>query len=157
MTKTQLEILYCKRRLSITEVAHQLQTTHATVIYWLKKYKISRRSWSESTYVKLNPTGDPFHIPNMLTNRQQELLAAGVLLYWAEGAKAKDRAKIGNLDGQMLQVFIKFLRDVCHADERRLSVYARVHRRFSLLATRRYWSDILRTPLGVRRMSLTRC
>lgn len=147
MTKTQLEELYTQRRLSMMEIAKELRTTHATVLYWLKKHKIPRRSWSESTYVKLNREGDSFTIPKTLTAAQRELLAAALLLYWAEGDKTnKSGTKIGNLDGQMLQVFIKFLREVCRADERRLCVYVRVHRRFSLSGARRYWSQSLKLP-----------
>lgn len=139
MNKIELKRLYCQRRLSMMEIASELSITHATVLYWLKKHKIPRRSWSESAYVKLNPDGDPFTIPSTLTSAQRELLAAGFLLYWAEGDKTyKHGTKIGNLDSRMLQVFIKFLREVCHADENRLSVYVRVHKRFALSTARRY-------------------
>ena len=55
--------------------------------------------------------------------------------------------RIGNLDGRMLKVFIRFLREVCHVDERRLSVYVRVYKQFSLTAARRYWSRLLRLPV----------
>ena len=129
------------------EIAGEVKTTHATVLYWLKKYEIPRRSWSQSAYVKQNRNGDPFTIPIALTTAQRELLAAALLLYWAEGDKTnKSGTKIGNLDGRMLQVFIKFLREVCSADERRLSVYVRVHKRFSLSKARRYWSRLLELP-----------
>ncbi len=147
MTKAQLKKLYGHRQLSMMEIAHKLGTTHATVLYWLKKHGIPRRSWSDSTYIKLNPDGDPFRLPKVLTRSQQELLVAGLLLYWAEGDKTnKSGTKIGNLDGQMLQVFIKFLREVCHADENRLSVYVRVHKRFSLGAARQHWVQLLGLP-----------
>ncbi len=129
------------------EIAQELHTSHATVLYWLKKYEIPRRSWSESAYAKQNRDGDPFAIPKALTTTQRELLAAALLLYWAEGDKTnKAGTKIGNLDGRMLQVFIRFLREVCCADESRLSVYVRVHRRFPLSKARRYWSRALELP-----------
>lgn len=147
MTKTQLKELYCHRRLSMMEIAQGLHTTHATVLYWLKRYGIPRRSWSESTYAKLNPDRDPFTIPTSLTAKQRALLVAGLLLYWAEGAKAnKEAVQLGNLDGRMLQIFARFLREVCQVDERRLKVYVRVHKQFSRSVAHRYWSRLLQLP-----------
>ena len=147
MKEAQLKTLYLRRQLSMMQIADELQTTHATVLYWLKKFEIPRRSWSESTYVKMNPDGDPFKLPSAWTERRRTLLAAGLLLYWAEGSKKnKTTAAIGNLDGRLLQVFAAFLREVCHVNERRLSVYVRVYKTFSRLAARRYWGRLLGIP-----------
>ncbi len=146
LRKTQLWELYCSRKLSMAEVAKKLGITHATVLYWLKKHGISRRPRSESSYVKQNPNGNPFTIPSRLTSKQQELLKAALLLYWAEGSKTNGVVRIVNLDARMVQLFIKFLREVCHADEKRLSVYVRVHSQFNLGIAKRYWSHGLRLP-----------
>lgn len=135
--------LYCKCQLSMAEVASKLRTTHATVLYWLKKHEITRRSWSESTYAKLNRNGDPFKIPEHLSNEQRELMVAGLLLYWAEGSKLRGSTRIANLDHRMLTLFARFLREVCHVEEKRLSLYVRVYRQFSLSEAKRYWSQLL--------------
>lgn len=50
------------------EISQRLRTTHATVHYWLKRHGIPGRSWSESTYTKLNPHEDPFTIPAEYVN-----------------------------------------------------------------------------------------
>ncbi|MBI4342551.1 MAG: hypothetical protein HY599_04215 [Candidatus Omnitrophica bacterium] len=143
MNEAQLRTLYCEQRLSMMEIAQRLSTTHATVLYWLKKHAIQRRSWSESTYAKRNPIGDPFTIPDRLSPEQEALLQAGLLLYWAEGTKGGPSLQIANLDPRMLQLFVKFLRLVCRIHEQRLYVYVRVHRSFSRTAARRYWSRLL--------------
>lgn len=70
MIKEKLRELYCDRRLSMMEVANEFRTTHAKVYYWLRKYGISRRSWSDSAYAKQNPNGDPFTIPKKFSYRQ---------------------------------------------------------------------------------------
>lgn len=134
-----LKALYCNRRHSMTEIGQQLGVTHATVLYWLKKYGIARRSWSESAYVKLNPDGDPFTIPRVLSSQQRELTAAALLLYWAEGAKTLSSTRLVNLDVRMLQLFLRFLREVCQAREERLRVSVRVHKRFPLPTAKAYW------------------
>ena len=146
LDRTKLEELYCDRRLSMMEIATQLGVTHATVLYGLKKHRIARRSWSESTYAKLNPSGNPFAIRTRLTNQQRELMVAGLLLYWAEGKKPGGAIQIANLDGRMLQLFVRFLRQVCQVDERRLRVYVRVHKQFRLAPARRYWAELLTLP-----------
>ena len=146
MTEATLRHLYCERRRSMMEIANVFGTTHAAVLYWLKKYGIARRSWSESTYIKLNPAGDPFTIPRRLTKRQETLLAAGLLLYWAEGKKGGEGVHIGNLDPRLLQLFARFLREVCQIREDRLRVRAQVYHKFSSTAARRYWSRTLRIP-----------
>lgn len=148
MNETKLRQLYCNQRLSMAEVAERLGATHATVRYWLKKYGVPRRSWSESAYVKINRDGDPFDVPSVLTARQEELLRAGLMLYWAEGSKTPGALRIANLDHRMLQLFAAFLREVCHVREDRLSVYVRLYERFDREAARRYWAAALRLPSG---------
>lgn len=148
MRKTQLEELYQRRHLSMVQIARRLQTTPAAVLYWLKKHRISRRSWSESAYVKLNPNGDPFMIPPVLSKRQRELVRAGLLLYWAEGAKGRSVTRLANLDPRMLQLFLAFLREVCGAQESRLRLSVRVYREFSLDAAKSYWARLLRLPVS---------
>ena len=124
----------------MTEVARTLGTTHAAVLYWLRKFGIPRRSWSESTYIKLNPGGDPFHIKQRLSASDRELSAAALALYLAEGNKHNGAVRIGNLDAEILRLFARFLREIGGVVEDRLSVYVRVNRPFSLKPAQRYWA-----------------
>ena len=132
--------------MSMAEIAKKLGTTHATVLYWLKKYGVPRRSSSESAYAKQNPNGDPFHITGTVTPKQRELLIAGLLLYWAEGSKTQSATRIANLDARMLKLFGRFLCEICHVDKKRLSVYVRLHRRFSPGMAKKYWAQFLGLP-----------
>ena len=141
--KEKLRRLYCDQKLSMMDVAKELRITHAKVYYWLRTYGIPRRSWSDSAYVKQNPKGDPFIIPDKLSSRQQEFLKAGLLLYWAEGNKGKDAIRLANLDPRMLMVFLGFLREVCSVNEERIYIYVRVQRGFSLNDARQYWMNML--------------
>jgi hypothetical protein len=146
MQEKELKELYCGRRLSMMEVANELNVTQAKVFYWLKKLDIPRRSWRESTYVKLNPQGDPFVILDRFDTIERELLTAGLLLYWAEGSKGKGAIRITNLDHRMLKVFLNFLRKICNVEENRLYLYVRVYKEFSLVEARKYWSNLLNIP-----------
>jgi len=147
MQEKDLKELYCERRLSMMEVANELDVTQAKVFYWLKKFDIPRRSWKDSTYVKQNPQGDPFSILEKFSLRQKELLFAGLLLYWAEGSKGKGAIRITNLDHRMLKVFLNFLREVCRVDDDRLFLYVRVYKEFSLGEAQKYWFNFLNIPI----------
>lgn len=88
------------------DIANRLDITHATVNYWMKKHRLPRRSWSESTYLKLNSNGDPFKIKNKLNKKEKELLITGLVLFWTEGSKAfKGSIQLANLGHRMLQLF----------------------------------------------------
>lgn len=143
MRETLLKRLYQQKRLSMAEIAQRLGTTHAAVLYWMKKHGIRRRNWSDSAYIKQNPDGDPFSIPRRLTKQQQQLLVAGLMLYWAEGSKAPGTVKLANLDHRMLRLFARFLREVCRVAPTRLSVYVRVHKAFDRETAHRYWAEQL--------------
>lgn len=143
MKKDQLRKLYCERRYSMMEVAKELNITHAKVWYWLKKFNIPRRSWKESSYIKQNFDGDPFQICESIGLEKRELFIAGLLLYWAEGTKGKHSLQIANLDHRMLAIFLRFLREICQIQERRLFLYVRVYKDFSLQDAKDYWVKFL--------------
>ncbi len=122
------------------DIASRLNTTHATVNYWMKKHGLDRRAYSDSTYCKLNPKGDPFNIKKRLSGREKDLLLTGLMLYWAEGSKsAKGSTQLANLDPRMLQLFVEFLRKICRVHEERLRLYVRVYKDFSKEKAKKYW------------------
>ena len=62
MIKTRLGIcdkIYA-RKCEIKEISDNQKVSYWIVRYWMSKYGIKRRSWSDATYVKRNPNGDPF-------------------------------------------------------------------------------------------------
>jgi hypothetical protein len=76
----------------------------------MNKYDMKRRSWSEATYVKRNPHGDPFLFRRPRTVEEHKLLSLGLGLYWGEGTKASPSTiRLGNSDPRLVQVFMKFL------------------------------------------------
>jgi len=101
--------------MSAAEIAVDLKATFPKVLYWIKKHGIPIRSCSERTYVKLNPSGDPFHPKEHLTP----------------------------MDHRMLVLFIRFLREIVRADESRLRLDVRVYHGFDKDKARRYWCRAL--------------
>lgn len=141
-----LRQLYCDQKLSMVEVAGRLNTTPSTVGYWLKKHDIPRRSWSESSYAKQNPDGDPFKIKKDLKRKEKELLTAGLMLYLGEGGKARHSIQLGNLDPTIIQIFLKFLKEVCQIKENKIRLYVRLHKKFNMANAKVYWSKELKIP-----------
>jgi len=129
------------------DVATALSATPATVLYWMKKHGLSRRSISESAYAKQNPNGDPFKIKSKLTNKDKELLLCGLMLYWAEGSRRnKHTIQMANLDYKLILVFIKFLRRICGLKEEKICPNIQLYKQFNRAKTRNYWSKILEVP-----------
>lgn len=144
IAKNILERLYLEKKLSVAEIAQRLQTTYPTAVYWTKKHRIPIRSQSERTYVKRNPGGDPFHPKQPLTMQEQKLLLIGLALYWGEGSrKSRHAVQLANLDHRMLQLFVRFLREVVGVTESRLRLDVRVYHGFDKYAAHRYWSRTL--------------
>ena len=147
INKNKLYYLYYNKKLSVIDIAKKLGVTPATISYWMDKYSYRRRNQSESAYVKQNAFGDPFDIKKKLTPKEKELFIAGLMLYWSEGAKSqKYVARLGNLDGKMLQVFLKFLRKICRIDESRLRLQVRVYQKFDREKAKAYWAKLLKMP-----------
>jgi hypothetical protein len=106
---------------SMKEMADMFGCSLHKVAYWMEKFKISRRARSEATYVKRNPAGDPFRFSRPTSVVGAELLGLGLGLYWGEGTKAnKNSVRLGNTDPALVRIFIKFLRDICGIDEKKL-------------------------------------
>lgn len=131
----------------MVQIADKLKIKSRKVEYWLRKYNIPRRSCSESAYVKQNPNGNPFKIKRRFNSQEKELLTIGLMLYWTEGTKsAKSPLQLANLDHRMLQLFLRFLREICRIDETRLRLYVRLYKTFDKKIARIYWSRLLNIP-----------
>jgi hypothetical protein len=73
---------------------------------------------------------------------------AGCMLYWAEGAKSRNRAKFANSDPRMTLLFRRFLTDALGVDpgEIRLSINAYTNNGLSIDEIERFWLDLLDLP-----------
>lgn len=99
---------------SMSDIAKQLHCSVNKVVYWMEKYNIKRRTWSEATYVKRNPQGDPFIIKQEQTISNAILYGLGLGIYWGEGEKvSKHQLRVANTDPEIIKTFIKFLLSIC--------------------------------------------
>jgi transcriptional regulator with XRE-family HTH domain len=62
-----------------------------------------------------------------LARRAEPLHQQGVMLYWAEGSKARNAAKLTNADPDLLDVFVRFLRHCYHVPPGRCRLSVNCH------------------------------
>jgi hypothetical protein len=118
MDEATLRDLYISEGLSMNQIAVRLVCSIHKVNYWMSKYGIERRSIGESVYKRLHPLGDPFNIKNIQSTSDAILYGTGVGLYWGEGNKRnKHSIRLGNTDPGIIKVFIRFLVEICGAQE----------------------------------------
>lgn len=85
--------------------------------------------------------------------RNKLLWLAGVMLYWAEGAKQKvtnvsQGVKFSNSDSGMIRLFLKWLAEVCGVPESDMKCELYIHQTGKVKKATRYWNQQLR-PLKV--------
>lgn len=110
LKKGKLESLY-KSGLSIKEISDSQKIPYWTVRYWMSRYGIERRSWSDATYFKRNPEGDPFKVKTHLNKEEIGLKNLGLGIYWGEGDKSLNNTsvRLGNIDPFLIKKFREFL------------------------------------------------
>lgn len=87
----------------MAEIASNLNCSVHKVVYWMDKYQIKRRSYSEAVYLKLNPNGDPFKIKQKLTSWDNFLLGLGIGIFLGEGNKVVHQSlRVANSDPYIL-------------------------------------------------------
>ncbi|MEK7113111.1 MAG: hypothetical protein AAB875_07430 [Patescibacteria group bacterium] len=106
----------------MAEIAEIYDCSIHKVVYWMDKYRIERRTWSEATYVKRNPDGDPFKIKNPLSPSEILLFGLGMGIYWGEGDKVtRHSIRVCNTDSRILKVFIRFLLEICQLKRKKIT------------------------------------
>ncbi|KKU33045.1 hypothetical protein A3K29_05085 [Candidatus Collierbacteria bacterium RIFOXYB2_FULL_46_14] len=101
----ELTILYCDKKLSLSEMAYTTNLKIHKILYWMDKYGIKRRHKSEANYLKANPNGEPFKIKSKLTKREIKLKYLALGLYWGEGNKATNhKNRVTNSDPGVIKI-----------------------------------------------------
>lgn len=144
--KIQNEIVnaYKKDKLSIGQIVKKFCIPASTVVYYLDKHGVARRSRSEAvTQWYITEFGKkPIVLKKILSSRDKELKLAGVMLYWAEGAKGGGSVKFVNSDPAMIRLFLDFLRNVCCIHEERLKLLIHMYPDQDDDELRDFWSKI---------------
>ena len=83
---------------------------------------------------------------------KRDLWMLGVALYWAEGSKQKpynvaQRVAFSNSDPAMVQLFLKWLKEICQIPRERLGFELFIHQSANVEAARQFWSSALQVSV----------
>ncbi len=144
MDKEYLYREYVSNKKSAAEIALDVNYTVSKVNYWLKKFNIEKRSISESIYIKNNIKGDPFTLPQNISNYDDFLFGLGIGLFWGEGNKRnKYSVRLGNTDPSLIKMFIKFLIHTYKIDATKLRFGLQIFNDIDPNVALQFWSKEL--------------
>ena len=83
----KIKSLYYEKKLSTREVAKKLSISQWKVVYLMRKNDLKPRNYKEANLVRFLRSAKSFKPKSRLSLLDQKLKIAGVMLYWAEGAK----------------------------------------------------------------------
>lgn len=143
----KIKTLYWKENLPAKEIAKEFRISLWSLYNFMERNNIPRRSYSEANYL-VNKDKPIFCIKENLSGIEQRLKIACIMLYWAEGTLKGTTVDFANSNSEMIQMFLKFLRNVCGVDERRLRVYLYCHSYCDVERLKLYWHNITRISLN---------
>ena len=77
---------------------------------------------------------------------KRELWLIGVSLYWVEGAKKQSTVQFFNGDPRMIQLMLRFFREVCQAPESKLRGCIHIHEHLDAQRAENYWQTLTGIP-----------
>jgi hypothetical protein len=106
---------------------------------WSRRCRLKRLGYQEEGRERARQ-GDPLHL-------------AGCMLYWAEGAKARNCAKLTNSDPNMVRFFRRFLTASLGVPIEKISMTLNVYTTngMTIEEIERYWLDLLELPASASR------
>ena len=141
--------LYVVSKLSEQQIATKLLVGPERIRWVLKKNKIQKRSIGEAIrYLHITKFNKKEYVLKTgLTLEQEKLKIAGVMLYWGEGAKKGSNVAFANSDPVMIQLFLRFLREICGINEKRLHATLHHYPDLDEVKLKKFWSKTLGLPL----------
>lgn len=149
---TTVKNLYYKDGLSSVEIGRKFNVSPWVVIRFMKRNNLSLRTRVESNANAFNRKPLTFSIKKNLLPKEREMKVAGIMLYWAEGGKPYQHARnwtvdLANSDPQMVMLFLRFLREICRVDEKKLSVQLYCYADQNVEVLKGYWSYLTKISL----------
>lgn len=160
----EIAIKLRKKGLSYSEILKKIPVAKSSLSLWLKSVKLAKRQEQRLTEKKLAAMKmgwEACHRKRVLLTQniknrarkeikrlaKKELLLIGATLYWAEGAKEKQKAtgiKFSNSDPQMIKLFIRWLVKICKIPKNNIyfEVYLHDSSANRELEVRKYWRKV---------------
>jgi hypothetical protein len=142
--------LYYDKNLSTVQIAKSLNTTPWAVLSFMRRNDMPRRTFKEANRLWFDKKPLSFSFKEKLSIQDNRLKLAGIMLYWAEGSKGGKNNTVDfcNSNPEMIKVFLKFLRNICNIDEKRLRVLIYCHSNQDIDVLLNYWYKLTKIPLN---------
>lgn len=143
------QLYYCDGY-SMRRVAEELGVSIDAVTYFMRRHRLERRTLQEDSAIRFQNKPLSYSIKENLSPDQEALRVIGVTLYWGEGYKTEksNGIDLANSDVVMVAVFVRFLREVCCVDEKRLRVLLYCYANQDPEKLKRFWSKVTNIPLN---------
>ncbi|MFH1745396.1 MAG: hypothetical protein ABH881_04520 [bacterium] len=130
--------------MSAKEIAEDFKVSIDAVYYFLRKYKIPRRTGKDVSKLCFERKKPSFILKKNLTDYEKQLKIAGVSLYWGEGSKWEGEKIVdfANSNPQMIEIFLKFLIKICGINKKKLRVLLYCHSNQDAENLKKYWSKL---------------
>ncbi len=132
--------------LSVQQVADHFGVTLDATFYALRKLGVPRRTAQESNRIRFENKPLSYSIKDYLTQEEEDLKLAAVMLYWAEGYKVGKTIDFTNSDPDMVIIFRRFLREICRVDESRIRASLYCYEGQDIESLHVFWSELLGIP-----------
>lgn len=143
----KIKNLYYNKGYSAREIAERFKVSIDCVYYFMRHHNLPRRSFFESNRIRFERKELSYRLKNRLTNKEKRLKVAGIMLYWAEGAKSNPSKRswtvdFANSNPEMIKLFLSFLRTICGIDEERIRIYLYAYADQDVEGIKGYWQKI---------------
>lgn len=146
MTIGEIKKMYYEEGLSCREIGEKTNKTVWQIISLMKKYNLKLRSSAETLKIQFLKKPLSFKKQFRLTQQEQLLLLAGLMLYWAEGNKTGATVDLSNSNERIILIFLTMLRKVYHVDEKKIRILIYCYINQNSVRLINYWSKKLDIP-----------
>lgn len=153
LNKKLLEGLYYKKKKSLKQIGKKFGLHPFSVSNLLDKFGIKRRDRSAATYNYFNKQ-ECFHIRKDSSVQLEFLKNVALALYWCEGTGDRKGAKrnttlaFTNTDKDMLNIWLKFLLEICGLRKYKIRVRLYLHKNQNGNELKKHWANVLKIPLS---------
>lgn len=144
----EVKRLYYDKKHGAISVAKELGVSSSAVYSFMRRNGLVRRTFTEDNALRFQKKPVTFNIKTKLSAKDLELKVAGTMLYWAEGYQSDIAVGVdfANSKPEMIVLFLKFLRNICGIDEKRLRAYLYCYANQDITELIIFWSKLLRIP-----------
>jgi len=140
--------LYYQEGLNASEIGEKFGVSMRVIYCFMEKHKILRRKGREQNALRFKNKQPSFTLTTDISEEDEKLKIAGVMLYWAEGYQSDTAAMVdfANSKPAMILVFLKFLREICGIREEKLRGFLYAHSDQNIADLIKFWSDLTKIP-----------